>query len=119
MKKYKTIDELDARIERIIKNKLEAYYTDWKNYDRPKYMKMKGSRNRDEKQIMIIARQCGCYLFTLEELKNYAFAMTCLEYYGGNDKNDFYLVNLDRLTIEKINPLEYEKELKKELRKAA
>lgn len=116
--KYKTINDLDARIERIIKNKLESYYTDWKNYDRPKYMRLKGSRNRDDRELVIIARPYGSYLFTLDEMKNYDFAMTCLEYYSDDSRNDFYIVNLDRLTIDKINPKAYANEIKRVLKAA-
>ena len=46
---YATQNEIDNRIEKIVKRKVKAYYTDWKNYDRPYYMKLKGSANRKEK----------------------------------------------------------------------
>ena len=34
--KYPNIDSLDQRIEAIISRTVKHYYTDWKNYDRPK-----------------------------------------------------------------------------------
>ncbi len=111
--KYKTIDELDARIERIITGTVKHYYTDWKNYDRPKYMKLKGSANPADKHMILIARECGTYLLTLEAIENSIGAATIYEYYQTQERGTYYLINLDRLTIEKINPVAYSKELKK------
>jgi len=111
--KYKTQDDLDARIERIIKKKVESYYTDWKNYDRPKYMKLKGSTDRKDKTAILIARKCGTYLLTLEDIKTSPFAATVYEYYHTQEPADYYIINLDRLTIEKIDPAVYGKEIKK------
>ena len=113
MKRYENINDLDARIERIIKRKVKHYYTDWKNYDRPKYMDLKGSQRRDDKKIILIARECGTYLYTLEEIKNYSFAATVYEYYYTQEPGDYYFINLERLSIEKINPETYIKDLKK------
>ena len=114
MTKYKNINELDARIERIVKKEVESYYTDWKNYDRPKYMKLKGSKAREDKKMILIVRKCGTYLYTLDQIKNSDFAATVFEYYHTIDTNrGYYLINLDRLTIEKIDPAVYGKELRK------
>lgn len=114
MKKYKTIDELDARIERIIKKKVESYYTDWKNYDRPKYMGLKGSQDRKDKIIILIARKCGTYLLTVDGINNSEWAASVYEYYfTQSTNNDYYLINLDRLTIESIDPAAFKRELKK------
>jgi len=111
--KYKTIDELDARIERIITGTVKHYYTDWKNYDRPKYMKLKGSTNPADKHMILIARECGTYLLTLEAIENSEGAATIYEYYQTQERGTYYLINLDRLTIEKINPAALKKEMKK------
>lgn len=111
--KYKTQDDLDARIERIIKKKVESYYTDWKNYDRPKYMKLKGSTDRHDKTMVLIARRYGTYLLTLDEIATRPFAATVYEYYQTQERADYYLINLDRLTIERIDPAVYGKEIKK------
>ena len=114
MMKYKNIDELDARIERIVKKAVESYYTDWKNYDRPKYMGLKGSKERKDKTMILIVRKCGTYLFTLDQIRTREFAATVYEYYHTIDSNrGYFLINLNRLTIEKIDPAEYGKELKK------
>lgn len=113
MTKYKTIDELDARIERIIKKTVESYYTDWKHYDRPKYMKLKGSPDRHDKKVILIARRCGTYLLTLESIRTSSWAGTVYEYYQTQERADYYMIDLDRLTIGKIDPAEYTKEIKK------
>ena len=107
MTRYKNINELDARIERIISKTVQAYYTDWKNYDRPKYMRLKGSNRKEDKQMILIARTCGTYLYTLEELQDYPWAGTVYEDYQNTDRATYYRVNLDKLTIEKIDPTTY------------
>lgn len=114
--KYKNINELDARIERIIKKTVEAYYTDWKNYDRPKYMGLKGSRDRKDKKMILIARKCGTYLLTLDEIEKRESAALIYEYYYNTQEatnSNYYLIDLDRISIEKIDPEIYGKEIKK------
>lgn len=112
MTKYKNIDDLDARIERIIKKTVESYYTDWKNYDRPKYMGLKSSRDRKDKDLILIARKCGTYLLTVDSIKNSEWAGTVYEYYQTQERADYYHINLDRLAIEKIDPATFRKELR-------
>lgn len=107
MKKYKTIDELDARIEKIIKSTVKHYYTDWKNYDRPKYMKLKSSEDRKDKKMILIARNCGTYLLTIDAIENSEGAATIFEYYQTQEQADYYFIDLDRLTISKIEPGTY------------
>jgi len=113
MTRYKSIDELDARIERTVRRTVENYYTDWKNYDRPKYMKLKGSRDRDDKKMILIVRRCGTYLYTLKEIETYTFAATVYEYYHTQEPATYYVIDLEKLSIEKINPAEYGKQIKK------
>ena len=107
--KYRTIDALDARIERIVKSKVEAYYTDWKNYDRPKYMGLKASRDRKDKKMVLIARKYGTYLLTIDAIENTEGAAAIFEYYQTQEPADYYMINLERLTIEKIEPGTYKK----------
>ena len=109
--KYQNIDELDARIERIVKKTVESYYTDWKNYDRPKYMGLKGSSDRHDKKLVLIARRCGTYLLRTADIKPESWSKTLFEYYMKSE--DYYEINLDRLTIVKIDPEQYMKEIKK------
>lgn len=113
--KYKTIEELDARIERIIKKTVQSYYTDWKNYDRPKYMGLKGSKDRKDRTAVLIARKCGTYLLTLDEIETRESAATIYKYYYQQEatSSNYYLINLDRLTIERIDPEQYGKQIKK------
>ena len=99
--KYKTISELDLRIENIVKRTVKAYYTDWKHYDRPKYMKCKGSNRWIDKGLLLIVRECGTYLYTIEELSTSDWARTVSTYYG--DKAKYYSIDLDKLTINKID----------------
>lgn len=114
MKRFNNINELDQRIENIIKRTVKSYYSDWKNYDRPKYMNLKGSNRRADKKMILIARESGTYLYTFEELKNYNFAATVYEYYYTQCSNSkYYLIDLDNLSIEKIDPETCGKELKK------
>lgn len=113
MTRYKNIDELDARIERIIKRTVEAYYTDWKNYDRPKYMKLKGSNDRRDKTAVLIARKCGTYLLTLDEIATSQWAATIYEYYQTQERGTYYLIDLEKLTLSKIEPAVFGKTIKK------
>lgn len=107
MTRYKNINELDARIEKIISRTVKHYYTDWKNYDRPKYMVCKGSHKKEDKQLILIARECGTYLYTLQDIQEYKFAGTVYEYYQKAEHATYYKIDIDRLSIEKIDPTTY------------
>lgn len=98
--KYRTIDELDARIERIADKTIQHYYTDWKNYDRPYYMKLKGSTRREDKDILWIARESGSYLYTLDELKSYEHGRVVCEYEWIGTR--YFRINLESLTIKEL-----------------
>lgn len=108
MTKYNTIDELDARIEKIISKTIKHYYSDWKNYDRPRYMSLKGSHRREDKQIIIIVRECGCYLYTLEDIASREWCTTVYEYYQNQEHATYYRIDLDKLSIQKIDPGSYQ-----------
>jgi len=101
--KYATIDALDARVERIIKSTVKHYFTDWKHYDRPKYMKYKGSNDRREKHLILSVRTCGTYLYTeAEKEKAGTWPHTLWEYFHTQERADHYKIDLDRLTVEKL-----------------
>lgn len=106
MKKFKTIIDLDNAIEKVIKKTVQAYYTDWKNHDRPKYMKLKGSTDPREQLIILVARKCGTYLYSYNDLidKNYNFPLECLDYYFNYERHntDFYIIDLNRKSLEKL-----------------
>jgi len=111
MKHYTDINDLDQRIENIIKRTVKSYYTDWKNYDRPKYMGLKGSRDRKDKMMILIARKYGTYLLTLDEIATRPFAATVYDYYQDHEGSNYYLIDLQSLGIAKIDPAEYGKTL--------
>ena len=100
--KYENIDLLDARIERIVSQKVKHYYTDWKNYDRPKYMCFKGSRDIDDKQFFLIVRECGTYIVRLCDIGKSDWATTVFNYYQSQERADYYYVNLNLLTVTRI-----------------
>lgn len=105
--KYKEINALDAALERIIDKTVKYYYTDWKNYDRPYYMKLKGSERRDDKIIILIARTCGSYLWSQADyLSGYNFAFEAVDYYSKYEatSSNFYIIDLEKLTIKKQTP---------------
>lgn len=99
--KYKSIADLDIRIENTVKKHVKSYYTDWKHYDRPKYMRLKGSDRWIDKSLLLIVRECGTYLYTLEELSTSDWARTVSTYYGENA--NYYNIDLEKLTINKVD----------------
>lgn len=107
--KYPNIDLLDARVERIIDGTVEHYYTDWKNYDRPKYMKFKGSSDQADKKMILIARACGTYLIRIEDIKSGDdWAVTLYNYFQEQEHATYYMIDLNRLEVKKIDPATYE-----------
>ena len=110
--KYNTIDLLDTRIERIIDSTVKHYYTDWKNYDRPKYMKFKGSTEIADKKLILIARESGTYLIRIDDIINKnEWAITLYEYFNTQEKATYYYIDLCKLECKKINPIEFRKEI--------
>lgn len=107
------INALDQKIERIVKRTVKHYYTDWKNYDRPKYMGFKNSNDREDKEMILIARECGTYLVRTADLYKSDWATTIYEYYMTQETAHYYLINLDSLTIKKIDPETYGKAAKR------
>ena len=117
--RYTNIDALDARIEKIISQVVKHYYSDWKKYDRPKYMAFKGSSDRKDKEFILIARECGTYIVrTADVYGGNDWATTIYEYYQKQERGSYYYVNIDRLECKKIDAAEYGKELKKRNRAA-
>jgi len=99
MKKFKTIDDLHAAIEKATRKTIKYYYTDWKNYDRPALMKATGTRET----VYIIVRESGSYLYTYKELENgYQFGLDVMDYYTNDRTAVYYKADLDKLTLEKI-----------------
>jgi len=107
--KYPTIDALDLRIEKIISGTVKHYYTDWKNYDRPKYMKFKGSSDQADKKMILIVRACGTYLVRIEDIKaGDDWAVTLYNYFQEQEHADYYYININKLEAVKINPATFQ-----------
>ena len=98
--KFENIDALDAKIEKTVRREVKHYYTDWKNYDRPKYMKYKGSRPGP---LVLLVRDCGTYLLPLNEIKKAGTAAnTIYEYYTTQQIGKNYLIDINNLTFKKM-----------------
>lgn len=103
--KYSNIDLLDNRIENIITRTVKFYYTDWKNYDRPKYMSCKGSDSLQDKRLILIARKYGTYLVKLSDVKaGDNWANTLIDYFVNQENADYYFIDLCKLECKKIQP---------------
>ena len=103
--KYNTINAMDARIEKIIDSTVKHYDTDWKNYDRPKYMSFKGSADRDDKELILIVRSCGTYLVRTADIKaGDSWANTLIEYYQTQEHAEYYYINISKMEVKKIDP---------------
>ena len=103
--KYPSIDLLDLRVEKIISSTVKHYYTDWKHYDRPKYMKCKGSADKADKELILIVRSCGTYLVRIADIETGDnWANTLIEYYSTQEAADFYYINLRTLEVKQIKP---------------
>ena len=113
MKKFKTIDELHAALERQAKRTIKYYYTDWKNYDRPEIMRHTGAKTRE---IYIILRESGSYLYTRADLLSSRsdFARAVMDYYTTDRTAKYYKVDFSRLTLESI-PAGLPQDVKREL----
>ena len=103
--KYKDINEMDLRVEKIIDTTVKHYYTDWKNYDRPKYMSCKGSSRQADKELILIARACGTYLVKMADIKaGDDWANTLINYFQNQEHADYYYLNLRTYEVKKIQP---------------
>lgn len=98
MKRFNNIDDLHAFLERQASRTIKYYYTDWKNYDRPDVMKHTGLRTRE---VYIIFREAGSYLYTREDLQR-DFPAAVMDYYKTYGNAKYYKVDFYRLTVERI-----------------
>lgn len=104
--KYKSIDCLDAAVEKAVSKHVKHYFSDWQHHDRPAYMKCKGSEDKADRTIVLIARECGTYLFSMRDYREYKFPVIATEYYFENEYTNsaYYAIDLDKLTLKKMNP---------------
>lgn len=95
----KDINSLDSKVENIIKKTVKHYYTDWKNYDRPKYMVAKAHK---EKSALLIARTCGTY-FIPESQNGTDWSRTLIDYYTNQEPANIYKIDFKALTATLIH----------------
>ena len=98
---YTTKEAMIDRIERIVKKTVKHYISDWTEYDRPKLIKCLASNERDDKELILIARDCGTYLLRVADTKEKdSAAASILEYYKEQEASaKFYNINLQTLNI--------------------
>lgn len=100
-KKFNNINDLHAFLERRAHLTIKYYYTDWKNYDRLEVMRNTGLKT---KEVYIIFRESGSYIYTAEELKNYDFSAVVMDYYTSDRTAVYYKIDFYNLTAERIQP---------------
>lgn len=101
--KYSDIDSLDQRIEKVIDSTVKHYYSDWSKYDRPKYMGFKGSEDKADKDLVLIARENGTYLVRCEDVKKgNDWACTIYDYFQNQEKADYYHIDINNLECTRI-----------------
>lgn len=110
--RYTDIDSLDHKLESLVSRKVKYFYSDWKNCDRPKYMKFKGSSNIEDKDFLVLIRKCGTYIIRTCDIFRIDGATGLFEYYQSQGISDYYHVNLNKLEIKKINPAKFGEKLK-------
>lgn len=111
--KYQDINKLDAAIEHIISGTVKHYYSDWKNHDRLKYMCLKGSTERSDKEFILLARTCGTYIIKVADIKaGDDWANTLYNYFHTQETSKYFYVNLNKYECRKINPEQFKKALK-------
>lgn len=103
--RYPDIDTLDVHVEKVIKSTVRHYYTDWKNYDRPKYMRFKGSKNIKDKKFLILVRTCGTYIVRCCDIYIDDWATTLINYFTNQEPSFFYEVDLTKLSLKKIKDM--------------
>jgi hypothetical protein len=101
MKRFKDINDLHSYIERQAKRIIKHYYTGYKHYDRPAIMKATGNK---EKECYLILRDCGSYFYTADYIVDMRsdWAATVMDYYQDDSSAQYFRIDFDRLTVEKI-----------------
>lgn len=103
--KYATLKDLDARIEKIIAQKVKHYKTDWTQYDRPKFDSFIASTEKADKEFYLIARTCGTYIVKTEDINaGNDWANTIIDYYRTQEAANYYYINLNKMEVKKTDP---------------
>lgn len=105
--RYTNINDLDAKIERIISRTVLYYYSDWKNHDRPKYMKFKGSSDPNDKKFLLLVRDCGTFIVRTCDIYKDEWATAIFEFYQTESSADYYYINLNEFMVMKVDPEEF------------
>jgi hypothetical protein len=67
-------------------------------------MGLKGSDKKEDKKIILIARNCGTYLLTLDAIENNRSTAAIYDYYFMYETGNYYFIDLNNLEVKKIDP---------------
>ena len=100
-RRFEDINGLYSYIEKKAKQTIKFYYTDYKNYDRPRLMAFAYDQ---EPEVYLILRKCGSYIYTAAELLDpgYDFPAYVMDYYTSDESAKYYKLNMKTLTVETI-----------------
>lgn len=104
MAKYGNLKEMDKRIEQLIEKKVVAYQSDWTDYDKPKYERLKESKDKNDRIFVLIVRKYGTWLVTLNEIKTSKSMRGVYEYYFDQENAQYFLVDIDKVEMKRHTP---------------
>lgn len=96
--KFNSIDAMDTYIEKLVRRKIQAFYTDWKNYDRVEYMAAKGSGST----MLLMVRDTGSFIYRIDDVN---VENVIVNYYTDYEaeRHDYYILDTKNLTIKKVS----------------
>ena len=96
--KFNSIDAMDTYIEKLVRRKIQAFYTDWKNYDRVEYMAAKGSGST----MLLMVRDTGSFIYRIDDVN---VENVIVNYYTDYEaeRHDYYILDTKNLTVKKVN----------------
>lgn len=107
-KHYNNFNELLKALDTLAHKHVKHYISDWMEYDVPRLNKLNASKDRSEKNLILILRDCGTWLIFADDIKDpTTTAHTIYNYYlpGGPDNparnpNKYYKIDLIAFTVE-------------------
>lgn len=107
-KHYNNFNDFMAALDTLAKKQVKHYINDWIDYDIPRLNKLNASKEKIDKKLVLILRNCGTWLIWADDIKNpETFSHTVFYYYlpGGPDNptqnpNKYYSLDLINYTIE-------------------
>ena len=89
---------MDTYIEKLVRRKIQAFYTDWKNYDRVEYMAAKGSGST----MLLMVRDTGSFIYRIDDVN---VENVIVNYYTDYEaeRHDYYILDTKNLTVKKVN----------------